>query len=289
MTPTLTAIAVAIAAVVAIAAYAVTRYYKKRDYDYPWGGNKRTDIKYGFYTSVAAQFDETKDFTNLWWSADWEGEGVRLANIVRAAQAGMAVVLDVGNVIFDGTALRANAAERLREFLMSIKDHGALGAVEVIYIRDEINLPEPHNVCSSAALAVSMCRRVAAEVGIDNVKMGMIYYADNDFCGLELFDIVGFDDYGAKANILRPGALYGKMKKRLRPDQRTWLVPGGFIGQDPTSFVQFAHDHQEVWAVIPFVWPADMGVVAQPGQTGIAGLPVREAYVAAGHELTGKN
>ena len=289
MTPTLTAIAVAIAAVVAIAAYAVTRYYKKRDYDYPWGGNKRTDIKYGFYTSVSAQFDETKAFTNLWWSADWEGPEARLANIVRAAREGMAVVVDVGNVLFEGNALRPDARQRLREFLLSVKDAGALSAIEVLYIRDEINLPDPHNVCGQAALAASMCRRIAAEVGLPNAKLGMIYYAGNDFRGHELFDIVGFDEYDAKANILRPGGRYDKLKNSLRPDQRTWLVPGGFIGQDPTSFIKFAHDHQEVWAVIPFVWPADMGVVAQPGQTGIAGLPVREAYVAAGHELTGKN
>lgn len=284
MTPILVAIAVAIV----IAIYFVVRYFKERDYAYPWGGNKRTDIKYGFYTSVSAQFDETKAFTNLWWSADWEGAEARLANIVRAAREGMAVVLDVGGVIYDGTSLRPDAGQRLREFLLSIKDAGALDAITVIYMLDEVNLPAPHNVCESVGVAAMMCRRIAAEVGINDVKLGMIYYADNDFCGLELFDIVGFDEYDAKANILRPGGRYEKLKNRLIPEQRTWLVPGGFIGQDPKSFIQFAHDHQEVWAVIPFVWPADMGVVAQPGQSGIAGLPVRQAYVDAGHELTGK-
>lgn len=249
--------------------------------------------EFGFYSSMTSQL-ETLGFTSLWWSADWEGPEKRLSNIIAAVRAGNRIVLDVSGCFFDpaqgGKALFGNSAERLRNLLSELRFNGVLKSVAVLYPKDEPNLRNP-NVCDLMPEVVAICRSVAAEFGHDTegVMVGVIFSGNREFCDVSLYDLVGFDDYDERSGILRPGRAYDQMAARLRPDQKTWLIPGGTDGQDPVPFMNFAYAHPEVWAIVAFAWADDLPRPAGEKWPGISATPYRDMYVAAGKKLTGKS
>ena len=69
----------------------------------------------------------------------------------------------------------------------------------------------------------------------------------------------------------------------LRPDQKTWLIPGGTYGERPERWVEFAKTRLEVWASVGFLWASNVDGSDMPG---ISGQPeIRAAYVAAGIDV----
>ena len=260
------------------------------EYSYEATKPPRQDkIRFGYYLGVSSQFDQVVGHTNLWWTEDGgrEGAAARLANIVRAHQAGMDVVLDVSDALWDKTTLKPEAETNLRGLLSSIRFSGALSSIKVIVIRDEINLSYL-DVCGSAPQAVAICRKLIAEFGMTDCMMGAVYTSSRPFCHIDLFDVVGFDDYREKANVLRPNAMYDNMRKTLRPDQKTILLPGGYLNQSPKPWANFANDNPEVWGIVPFLWQWPSASEQQPGDSCIRDLPVRAEYEALGRKLSGK-
>lgn len=248
-------------------------------------------IKYGYYLTLGEQVAETQDHVSLLWLDDRRLSAEDLAD---ATMLGKTCVIDVAGCIFDGKAIRPDATERLQALRAYIKLHGRLSAVEVLVPVDEPNLPET-DLAHLLPAAVRLMRDAWPEA-----KVGCIYYNDGQFRNHHLFDVLGFDDYLGGAGILERTRWYdyvrlwfGKLVRRgsylrfaelLRPDQKTWLIPGGTYGERPERWVEFAKTRPEVWAIVGFLWPATADGKEQ--FLGISGQPeVRAAYIAAGLSL----
>lgn len=245
-------------------------------------------IKYGYYLTLGPQLAETQDHVNLLWLDDRRLSPEDLAN---ATMLGKTCVIDVAGCIFDGRTIRPDATERLQALRTYIKLHGLLSAVEVLVPCDEPNLPET-DVAHLLPAAVRLMRDAWPEA-----RIGCIYYNDGVFPEHHLFDVLGFDDYDGGFGIFQPPRWWehiklwlGKLVRRgsylrfaelLRPDQRTWLIPGGTYGERPGPWLTFAQDRPEVWAIVPFLWASNVD-----GQHDLVGIrardDVRESYRLAG-------
>ena len=248
-------------------------------------------IKYGYYLTLPGQIEQTQDHVNLLWLDDRRLSPEDLAN---ATMLGKTCVIDVSGCIFNGRAIRPDATERLQALRTYIKLHGRLSAVEVLVPCDEPNLPET-DVQHLVPEAVAIIRSVWPEA-----QVGCIYYNDGRFQHHHLFDVLGFDDYlGGFGICLKPRwyeriklffggfvrrGSYLRFAELLRPDQKTWLIPGGTYGERPERWVEFAKPRPDkVWAIVPFLWASNVDGSDMPG---ISGQPeVRAAYVAAGLSL----
>jgi hypothetical protein len=250
-------------------------------------------MKFGYFLTLPGQIEETQDHVNLLWLDD---QRLTPEQIAHATTLGKTVVLDVAGCLFNGNAtdkLRPDAAERLQTLREYIAAHGRLDAVQVIVPRDEPNLPET-DVQHLVPEAVAIIRSVWPEA-----MVGCIYYNDGEFRNHHLFDVLGFDDYlGGFGICLKPRwyeriklffggfvrrGSYLRFAELLRPDQKSWLIPGGSYGERPERWVAFAKTRPEVWAIVPFLAASNVdgsdipGILSQP--------EIRAAYVAAGLSL----
>ena len=249
----------------------------------------RTDLLYGYYGCVGDQVKQTLDHTNLLWESQFDGWQATIANILLAQQP---TVLDVIEDVFvkiaatgKNYAVSPDAEDRLRALFAALSSAGALKYVKWLYPMDEpnTNAATPQDLLQG----IMTTRKVAAEFPeLAGVKLACIYAAKPEsFTCIEQFDLVGVDDYDRKSQVLVNGT-YAALVKAKRPDAMTILLPGGGFGQDPTPFVNFAHSHAEVAAVVPFVWfgprePADTWV-----GIGDVANPRKAQYIEAGQALT---
>lgn len=247
-------------------------------------------MKFGYYLTLPGQIEETSEHVNLLWLDDRRLSPEDLAN---ATMLGKTCVIDVSGCIFNGRAIRPDATERLQAMRTYIKLHGRLSAVEVLVPCDEPNLPET-DVQHLVPEAVAIIRSVWPEA-----QVGCIYYNDAEFRHRHLFDVLGFDDYLGGFGIFQAPRWYERIKlcfggfvrrgsylrfaELLRPDQKSWLIPGGSYGERPERWVEFAKTRPEVWAIVPFLGASNVdgsnipGILSQP--------EIRAAYVAAGLSL----
>ena len=253
-------------------------------------------MKFGYYLTLPGQIEETQDHVNLLW-LDTQGR-LPQQEMARATTLGKAVVIDMQGCLFgpDKTIL-PDATERVQSLRTYIKLHGRLSAVRSITPCDEPNLPDERNVMQHIPQAVSIMRAVWPEA-----RLLCNYYNDGVFEHMELFDVLGFDDYlGGFGICLKPRwyeriklffggfvrrGSYLRFAERLRPDQRSFLMPGGSYGERPERWVEFAKTRPEVWAIVPFLAASNVdgsnipGILSQP--------EIRAAYVAAGLSLVGE-
>ena len=250
-------------------------------------------MKIGYYLTLPGQIAETQDHVNLLWLDTHDR--LPQQEMARATTLGKAVVIDMQGCLFgpDKTIL-PDATARVQSLRTYIKLHGSLSAVEVLVPCDEPNLPE-RDVQALIPEAVRILRDAWPEA-----KVGCIYYNDAEFRHRHLFDVLGFDDYDGGFGIFDKPRWYERIKlffggfvrrgsylrfaELLRPDQKTWLIPGGTYGERPERWVEFAKTRPEVWAIVGFLWPATADGKEQ--FLGISGQPeIRAAYVAAGLSL----
>jgi hypothetical protein len=287
-----------------LAYYAYTRwiplYYARRDIAVPEPTLKRPGILFGYYGAFGEQVAETRGHVNLLWSIQFEGLDKLIQNIRDAA---MPTIIDVAYQLTERnrnglSVLRADGEGRLREFLTRLELEGVLHHVVGLTPGDEPN--SQFESLLEWTRACDIMRMVAAEFqDLADVKTVMLL---NGAAPMEMWvphaDIVGFNCYNRRSSIFRKSSKwppkwdgeYTKLRKWLRPDQRTFLVPGGAKGanefeQDPTPFINAAHTYQEVMAVVPFLW----GSAVDKGNqiTGIRDNAMRDAYVSAGRGLIG--
>lgn len=249
---------------------------------------KRTDLYYGYYGCVGDQALQVKDHTNLHWESQFDGVGPTVDNILLMNRA---TVLDVGPQMFirvddhgKNWVYNPQAVPALWSLFDNLRAHGVLDRVKVLIPMDEpnINVATPQDLLR----AINTIRLVAGNfTELVGFKLACIYAAKPEsFTCIERFDYVAVDDYGEGTNIFTNGT-YDALVAAKRPDAKTFIIPGGAFGQDPKPFLNFAHSHPEVAAVIPFCWfgprePKDKWV-------GIGVGPLRGAYVMAGKELVG--
>ncbi len=249
-------------------------------------------MKIGYYLTLPGQIEETQDHVSLLW-LDTQGR-LPQQEMARATTLGKAVVIDMQGCLFGADKkLLPDATERVQALRAYIKLHGSLSAVEVLVPCDEPNLPE-RDVQNLIPEAVRILRDAWPEA-----KVGCIYYNDGRFDNHHLFDVLGFDDYWIEAGAFDKPRWYERIKlffggfvrrgsylrfaELLRPDQKSWLIPGGSYGERPERWVEFAKTRPEVWAIVPFLAASNVdgsdipGILSQP--------EIRAAYVAAGLSL----
>lgn len=281
--------------VIAAAVVAVMVSKRKSDIDIP-PAPQRSDLLFGYYGTKGPQVVETLGHINLLFECLWDGLPSAITNMQTAQ---LPTVLDVADYLFPAPVrivpgksavhprpLLPDAEQRLRGLCDALRAAGVLHLVRYIVPTDEPQLPE-NNTIAAIPGACALIRRVAADYPeLDGVGLWCIYYAGAPMDHVELFDVVGFDDYDAKSSIFAPGAMYDQMAAKLRPGQRTALLLGATYGQDPTPFLNFANAHPEVLALIAFLW-------REPGHgnrfTGIHSMPeMRAKYEALGRLVAGR-
>ena len=286
---------IAAALLAGAAAYAVARHKRKgMDIDIPAPDTLRTDLLYGYYGTYVGngqdQVEETRSHVNLVWL--WDFLDPQSAAVILSRMPGCFGVLDCASYLFerrDGRLQpRSDAEARLIGVFQHLRDAGMLNRVKMLVPVDEPNLSKT-NLTDTLPWAAELMRLVAAEFAeLEGVLLGCIYLGGKPMPHLELWDVVGFDLYNQRSGIFAPGGHYARMLKKLRPGQRTMILPGGYSNtqQDPTPFVNFAHGNPEVLIVLPFLWATVPW--ADDVDKGIRDIPaMRAAYEAAGRSLVG--
>jgi hypothetical protein len=274
-----------IAAIVGIVYWYKTQNEPK-DIVVPEPETKRSDLRYGYYSTFGNQIAEVKDHTNLMWTCFWYEDGGEDKAITDMRSFGGDIVVDLIAYLFQSLKpgmLYPEAENRVRKLFDRMRTEGLLQQVKLIVPVDEPNLPET-DACAVLPECVSILRRVVADyTELNGVMIGCNYYSGRPKCHTNLFDLVSYDNYGAKSGILAPGGEYEQFRATLRPDQKTMLIPGGYRGQDPVPFVNYAQRNPEIWAVVPFIYWAPTG--NKENLTSIRELPVKAAYIAAGKSI----
>lgn len=91
-------------------------------------------------------------------------------------------------------------------------------------------------------------------------KLAEIYNCDGPTPGFETFDRIGCDSYKRGCGVT---ATYDDYIKRLAPEQKLFMVPGGADDANPQSPVcleKYAYLHLEVVAVVDFLWRDRTGI-----------------------------
>jgi len=150
-----------------------------------------------------------------------------------------------------------------------------------------IDEPDVGGVPASAVFSAnSVIRNVASHYRyLDNATLGVIYGDRKNYPGIESYDWVGFDNYGAREGIFNSGGMYSYLLSRLKPNQKTIIVPGGANPwkQDPARFVQQALNDPRVAWLCPFLW------VSSPPGNGIQDNGMAATYRSAGRQILAAN
>ena len=275
---------------IAGAAIAASKKKGGNDFTVPAPAKLRTDLLFGYYGTYVSdgqdQVAETQGHVNLVWL--WDFLDSQSAAAILTRMPGCFGVRDVAGHLFervDGKLRpRADAEARLRAEFAHLREAGVLGSIKMLVPVDEPNLRETA-LNDHMPWAAELMRRVAGEFPeLQGILLGCIYTGWEAMPHIGLWDVVGLDFYKDRERIFAPGGKYHQLRDKLRPDQRTMIVPGGYedCQQDPAPFVRFAHANPEVLIVLAFLWAS----VPWGTEKGIRDLPaMREKYVAAGRSL----
>lgn len=233
-----------------------SRKKKWKDIDIPMPAERRNDLRYGYYLSLPGEMNETGDHTNLFWHAQFYGTQ-QLA--IEMGGRTHELVIDCGPNLFvkengaKKASLAPDAREKLVRYFEELKSFNLLHRVNYL-----VPMDEPNFFCVSEdhlRSAVNIMKDVASTYPeLNNVKYVCIYGSDTSklWC-IELFDIVGIDNYGQKSEVLTRGD-HATLMKHILPGQQVLILPGAAYGQNPDSFVAYAHSTPQVWGVVPFIW-----------------------------------
>lgn len=267
--------------VLAIAAAALWSVFKKPPTDYmpPMPTKERTDLEYWYYGLQPGEIEAIRGHVTMVHESEWYGGD---AAVIESMQAhGMPTMLNIEPHLWNGSALRPDAAALLGGFFMSLRSAGVLGNVVALYMIDE---PDGKGCAAGDVLAACALARQVAErfPELAGVKLACTYSYKRILPGIEGMDWVGLDDYGAGSGVLI-GDAWSQLMARLRPDQRCYVVPGGAAPwhQDPEAFRRWAHATPQCMGIMAFMWgprtEAD-GVTYQ----GIDTSAVKPEYIALG-------
>jgi hypothetical protein len=258
----------------------------------PSGASVRP-VLYGYYGSWDYTVSETQDHATCQWASGWgtgpaEESTKRVIARLREARAANApcVILPVDMAYAPALPDLADREKVLRGFFAELEDAGLIDSrITALYPMDEpdINVPkgEPEVLATNA-----MIRKVAAEFAfIPNIPLAVIYTTQGKWTGIQSFDWVGFDDYGAGSGVLHNSTWSG-MKQRLRPEQRIILVPGAMECANVWDFYAKAQEDPQVVAILAFIWYDDWDTGKEHSQ-GLRSLGCRADYVEAAMRLKG--
>lgn len=265
--------------------------YFKITFKDPYLGPRDT-IHYGYYGDMAFQHDEVKDHVNTVWIAAWDRHPKSwvecvFERVVQASKDGKkSVVMMTQGTYTDDRRFNKNVLEDLNLLFDKLDAASVLKDVVAVYPTDE---PDGGEISSEElAKGNAAIRAVMAKYPpLKNTALAVFYTGSEKYPGIEHYDWVGFDEYHKGEKVL--GAKYKRMVSKLRPDQRTMIIPGGCDKwrQDPRPFVDFALNNPRVVAVVPFIW-IDNAAEGNPDVgLGIRSNGLKQIYKEAGKTLVG--
>lgn len=244
-----------------------------------------------YFGEADNQAAEVMEHTNIVMTATWYGTDYeRAQRAIAAMQTQSQAIVDLTGFLWQAqggghgaNTPRPDREAALRWYLTELRNNGLLHKVVAFYPNDE---PDYNRISvEHQRAAIELVRRVASEFFPPDrmPKLAVIYGSTRDFPGVELYDWIGTDEYSWGTGVFDK---YERLHERLRPDQWTFLVPGGnnFTGrQDPAPFVEFALANPKVIGVVAFIW------FDHPEQgPGIRSNGLRTQYCEAGKRVTGK-
>lgn len=173
----------------------------------------------------------------------------------------------------------ALAVQYLTTFFNALEAANCTWPVVAVYPVDE---PDVQGInTADMTTANALIRVTMAQYGYLKDKPLAVTYGVNGTPAISTFDWCGFDNYGAP--IFTDGE-YDSFVAKLRPEQRTIIVPGGGDPwkQDPTPFAQKAASDPRVKLIMPFMW-FDNGGNKNIETNGMApayravGFPIKQA------------
>lgn len=209
-------------------------------------------VTVGFYGQRAGQVQETQSWVNMAWECFWDEDNNKSA--IESLRVGVPTLLDLYGFLYkvanDDSGLLPDAEARVRAFFDTLKAEGVLKNVAAVTAIDEPNLPERKKT-DSIYEASALLRRVLADYEeLKNTKLVVMYCTHRPMIGIELFDIVYFDNYNIekgvdgdpnKDPVLVSNGWADQVDKMLRPDQEMGLVPNcsdkRYIYADLDAFV----------------------------------------------------
>ena len=222
---------------------------------------QRHDLLFGYFGDCDGCVAETADHVNLVMVMGWGTEDAYLRHATEAIGAGKKIMLAV--------CWKCGEAGMRWDF-DRLQAAGVLSSVVALYPQDE---PDVAGMTTAQVAAMAeIVRRVASGYPeLDKVALAVIY-GPHGSDGMEYFDWVGRDNYGAPPIV-----------PILNPGQRALLIPGGADPwrADPKPWLDVANRTPAVVAIIPFLWRWPDG---HPG--GIATNGMSSDYRAAGVATT---
>lgn len=142
----------------------------------------------------------------------------------------------------------------LSEFFKRLQDEGLWQYVYAWYPVDEPNIPEIDLDPDELYVVTSRIRALDP----DRPLLCIFGWVNGRFPGIESFDWVGFDNYGAP---IFDNGMYDALLDSLHPKQKTILVPGGASPwrEAPYRFYKEAQ-RPEVALIMPFIWVTPDGI-----------------------------
>jgi len=246
-------------------------------------GPSRRGLYFGYFGG-AQDVDDISGHSNMLFEPCWGGIDVGIANMKKAK---LPTILVVSDALFglDRLYLGSDIAKQyLREGFAKLRAEGVLSWVMGIYPIDEPDI-SPQLSEESLRTCITDVKAVMAEfVEIASAKLVVTYGGGENYKALDMFDWIGFDDYGPGAGIFAPGGKYDRLKSRLRPDQRLTLFPGGADPWrcDPLPFYTKAQEDFQVLCIIPFIWHDQW---ANTSNLGIKSNGLAPYYIAVGDAI----
>ena len=226
----------------------------KADTDFEVPGNIKS---LGYYATGSVQVLQTKDHVSrLWFIPSWRSVGQAINDIKEAIEANprIAVTYDCSHQLFHSEGKlkrpRADSVEQLKELRHRWIVSGVYDQIDSLVIQDEPYLYGlTVNDLAQAALVLRQTFK--------DKKLAIIYSPGHGFDGLEMFDMIGLDDYRLDTAVLKTFST--EIMPRLSQGQEVVLVPNcGFSKRvlvHLRKFVEFAGNYPNVnFHILGFLW-----------------------------------
>lgn len=246
----------------------------------------RTDLNFGYFSSVRDQPQRTQGYVNYYHQSFFEGTDKALADVQFMNRR---TWLSFDTVFFDigpdrRRVLRPTAAADLRALLARFQAASLLRLVTEASVVDE---PDVQGVSDADVIAaVAILRGVFMEYGV-GIRAFSTYGDRRTYPGIDVMDTVMFDQYYSGASILTDGT-YASFKARTRPYQHIYLLPGAADPwrEQPDSWISFAHADPQIKGIMVFAWFTNRAPDADYGK-GVEENGTEGAWCRAGSKLIG--
>jgi hypothetical protein len=219
----------------------------------------RKDLYYGYYGDTDTIVSEVKDHANTIFVFGWPTGETAVKHSMEAIQGGIPFIILGVNPDINST----------RSLFDSMRSAKCLNHVVALYPYDE---PDVQRLSDDEVkqTVFRLMELVSQYPELAQVKFAVFYGNTGYVPGISVFDWVGRDNYNS-----------GPQTLPLSPNQKLMLIPGGAFGEKPEPFLDFANNHPEVVAIIPFIWEWP-----KQDHPGIKGSLLEENYRNVGKRIT---